>query len=777
MKIQNESFKRFVQQYRGFSIVLVLEMIFLMVLAILSLKKAVTYELDCDNLIIREPAVVKEGDGSLFITGRNDAEPFSRYIFESSPLDMPHGVYELEVSYNSLLHDIDQGGGSCEERTGIIQLASANHASGYQYNEISLTDGRDTTSDRIWVRSVTGIDDLQVKVCFLGTGDLRVTGIVVRELTAWRWVCFIGWLLAFATVDLLYIYFFTENSYKDKQVAAGLAAAVIFSSLPVFTNFLFRGHDLDFHLARIWSLAEGIKNGHWIVPIQTEMLNGYGYAAPLFYGQLFLYIPAVLYVMAAPLQVCYQVYVFLVNAATCLICYFCIKGLLKDKNLAALGAVLYTLSAYRITNLYVRAAVGEYSAMVFFPLILYGFAVVYMEEGRRVWRGVLPVVIGLAGVIQSHLLSCEMAALFIMALCAIKIKKTLRPERLLALVSAAMLTLLVSLAFIVPFLQSMQMDIAVHHRTDKIQESGIYLMQALGIFMPAAGGEHQGSMYQEMPIAIGFSLVFGLGIFLLCCAGKYDWGIRDDRYLRAGVVCSGFSVAGILFSARFFPWDSLEDVSEGLYHILSVVQFPWRYLSVCTVTCLMAAVIGVKLLGECRGAVYGKAAAGIMILFAVLNIGNFFAEYGYGTQPVYVYGVVGQAGYLGGGEYLLAGTRTSETNWRKVVTDETSVTVAGYDYTDGVTTFWCQNASNGESIVTIPLLNYANYHAYVLDGQAELEIRNGENNCVAVVVPPGYEGTVQVSYKIPLLWKLSYILSAATVISIVAGVVYQRKKC
>lgn len=364
MKIQNKSFKRFVKQYRGFSIVLVLEMIFLMILVIASLKKPVTYELDCDNLMIREPSVVQEEDGSLFITGRNDAEPFSRFIFESSPLYMPHGVYELEVNYHSMFHDIDQGGGNCEERTGIIQLTSEKHVSGYQYNEISLTDGRNTTSDRIWVRSVTGIDDLQVKVCFLGMGDLRVTGIEVRELPAWRWVCIVGWLLAFAAVDLLYTYFFTKNSYKDKQVVVGLVAAIIFSSLPVFTNFIFKGHDLGFHLARIWSLAEGIKNGHWIVPIQTEGLNGYGYAAPLFYGQLFLYIPAVLYVMAAPLQVCYQVYVFLINAATCLICYFCIKGLLKNKNLAVLGAILYTLSAYRITNLYVRAAVGDRKSVV-----------------------------------------------------------------------------------------------------------------------------------------------------------------------------------------------------------------------------------------------------------------------------------------------------------------------------------------------------------------------------------------------------------------------------
>lgn len=774
MKTWLETIKNFRQQYRGFSVVVLLEFVWLMVLIVASLGKRAVYELDYHNFIIKDPEVVTDENGVMSVTGRNDEEAFGRWIITSDKLDIPHGMYEMDVNYCSMLHDMDNGGGNCEDATGAVQLISENHASAFQYNEIRLEDGRTSISDRVWIRSLTGIDDMEVKVTFYGLGDLQLTSIVIKELPVWRFVCIAGWLLAFVTLDVFYLYFFTKNSYQDKQVVLGLLATIIFSSLPLFTDFLFDGHDIKFHLARIFALAEGIQNGHWIVPIQTEMVNRYGYAAPLFYGQLFLYIPAVLYTLAVPLQLCYQIYAILVNVATCLICYYCIKGLLKDKNLAVLGAFLYTLSAYRMMCLYVRAAVGEYTAMAFFPLILYGFAKVYMEEGKKMRGGVLAIIAGLSGVVYSHMLSGELTALFIMIFCIIYIRKTLQPKRLLALVCAAALTVVVTLAFTVPFLHSsMQMDLSIEHSNNDIRDSGIYLMQALGMFMQSAGSD-QPAMHHDIPVTMGFSLAAGLGIFMLCCAKKYDWKIEGNQNLQVGVICSGFTIVCIIFSTKFFLWDSMKDISAGLSKVLSVVQFPWRYLSIGTVMCLTASVIGVKLLGECKGVFYRKIAAGILIAFALLNTGHFYMEFGYSTAPVYAYGFVAHHDGLAGGEYLPAGMHEHMfgTLWRKVATDENFVTVDQYDYTDGITTLWCKNSSDEEKTVEIPLITYANYHAYAVEDGTELEIRNGENDFVNIVIPAGYEGTVQVLYQIPWLWKLSYILSAITAVSISMSALY-----
>lgn len=364
----------------------------------------------------------------------------------------------------------------------------------------------------------------------------------------------------------------------------------------------------------------------------------------------------------------------------------------------------------------------------------------------------------------------------ILIFCLLYIRKTLEPERLLALVKAALLTLTVSLAFILPFLQSMRMDIEVNNRVDWIQDSGTYPMQLLGVFMPAMG-QDTSSMYHEMPLAIGFSLAAGLGIFLWCCVKKYDWGISKDRYLRAGAACAGLTGICLFLSSEMFPWDSIRDFNETLSKILIMVQFPWRYLAIATGTCLFAAMIGVKLLGECRGTVYRRIAGGILLAFALFSTGYFYVEFGYGVEPVYALGFVEHDKVeVAGGEYLPLGTRTIELNWRKVVTDETAVVIEDYGFADGVTVFGCENMSDEEKTVELPLLNYDNYHARDLAGGTELEIRNGQNNFVNVVIPPCFTGTIQVKYEIPFLWKVSYAVSAVSVAGIMAGCCYNKRR-
>ena len=99
--------------------------------------------------------------------------------------------------------------------------------------------------------------------------------------------------------------------------------------------------------------------------LTTTTLNGYGYASPLCYCELFLLLPALLYNLWLPLRTCYQVYLFAVTLATCLIAYFSFAKITASRRLGLLGALLYTLSAYRLTCVYTRAAVGEFTAMAF----------------------------------------------------------------------------------------------------------------------------------------------------------------------------------------------------------------------------------------------------------------------------------------------------------------------------------------------------------------------------------------------------------------------------
>jgi hypothetical protein len=755
--------KEWIAQNKGYTIVLAVEMLFVLIMLLVAFRKPTAYILDNTNITILDDEVLLENDGSYHVIGTRMGEQSSQEVLRSVPFALPHGMYEVVVSYESIFGKES----TCEDYTGSVQITSQKHRAGFQCSEILLQDIKTSMTDRLWVRSFNGVKDLEVHVLFSGVGELRLSAIEIKELSLWRFVCLFGWILLFAVADVGYRYFFTRNNYANKQIVIVLGLTIFFSSLPLFMDFLYWGHDMDFHTARIWSLAEGIKNGHWIVPIQTEMVNGYGYATPLFYSQLFLYIPALIYCLGAPLQVSYQIYAILINAASCLICFYCIKELFRNKRFALFGAILYTLSAYRLADVYTRASVGEYTAMAFLPLVLYGFARVYMTEEKKItWRDYMPIVIGLTGIIRCHILTCELTALCILLFCLLTIKKTFQPQRFLALVRAALIMFAVNAAFLIPFLSSMTMNLNVKaNQVNQIQEQGTYLVQALGLFMTATGGSVKGTL-DEMPMSVGFSLIIGIGILLYCCAKRYDWEIERDKMLRFGTYCAGFAVLSILFSLRFMPWDSIRNISGIIAKMLCMIQYPWRYYAFATVFGVFAAVTGVKVISEYKGSVTVKLCCGIMLLFTMLNAGMFFRDFTNEAKTVTVYGAMPTE--IGYGEYLPTGTVMEELKVRRVVTDETSVTVSGYQYKDGVTTFSCKNESKEEKVVEIPLLNYDHYHAYDKNSGQEFPIRNGHNNYVNIVISPQYEGEIEIRYVIPFLWKVGYLLSTVSVIGVIA---------
>ncbi len=128
------------------------------------------------------------------------------------------------------------------------------------------------------------------------------------------------------------------------------------------------------------------------------------------------------------------------------------------------------------------------------------------------------------------------------------------------------------------------------------------------------------------------------------------------------------------------------------------------------------------------------------------------------------------------GEYILSDTIEGNLRWRRVNTDTEFVTVSDYKYQGGVTTFDCVNTAGTEMPVEIPLMNYDNYYACDTATGAEIGIMNGTDNRVSLAVPAGFDSSIKVVYRFPLLWKLSYAVSGITVLLIAAAVVLDRRK-
>lgn len=81
-----------------------------------------------------------------------------------------------------------------------------------------------------------------------------------------------------------------------------LAGMVFMISLPLMVRGISDNdyQDLRVHLMRIEGIADQLRLGHVPVRMQSVWLDGYGYPISIYYGDIFLYFPAVLLLRTRP---------------------------------------------------------------------------------------------------------------------------------------------------------------------------------------------------------------------------------------------------------------------------------------------------------------------------------------------------------------------------------------------------------------------------------------------------------------------------------------------
>ena len=154
------------------------------------------------------------------------------------------------------------------------------------------------------------------------------------------------------------------------------------------------------------------------------------------------------------------------------------------RQAAVLAATaLYTLNPYRLTDLYNRAAAGEFIAMIFLPLVLYGFWKIYTGE-----RGVLPLSIGMRLILTAHHLSAILTAFFLVVAAVVFWRRTCKKKTICGLLGSALLTLLFSAFFLIPFLQYYkQTQLLVQTAETNLENASVYLPLVFGTVYKTRG--------------------------------------------------------------------------------------------------------------------------------------------------------------------------------------------------------------------------------------------------------------------------------------------------
>lgn len=575
-------------------------------------------------------------------------------------------------------------------------------------------------------------------------------------------------LLLFASALLLAL---RIRKKPDPKSLALLIFAALWTSLPLWVPCLLKGHDMFFHYGRLFNLSADLTQGGLPVRLHGNMYHGFSYLSPVFYPEFFLYPFALLIRTGLSPIGCYKLLLLCINIATAGLTYYSFTRLFSSKTYGFVSAFLYTLSMYRIVNLYTRAAVGEVLATLFLPLLLLGMYRLFLGDSRK-WH---TAVLAFTALLQSHLISTELAIGFSLLFGLWNIRRLREPKRLRHLILAAFSTLLLNLWFILPLLHHMGYSVAAFGDVRNLEGYSVYPLQ---LFLPTGGsptGDALGPtvIAGEMPYSIGLSLILGCVLFLLILLQKKE----EDFSIKLGKACLLPGLLCLYASSSCFPWDILQRIGP-LNRLAGNIQFAFRFLPLASLFLCLTATVGI-----CRF-FSTKHASRLLISFcgllAIYNSGAYLTDFSEQAEPFVDWDTQMDHAMDTDGLYLISdhGEYLSIRQMQGqavTFTPADTVTLSDCSRTRTTATFTYQKSSETDdrSYVDVPFNYYPLFQAYDSEG-TPLETSHGELNRLRVHLPDSPRGSVTIHFELPTFYRLGDTLSLLTALLFLLFLLYRQ---
>lgn len=670
---------------------------------------------------------------------------------------LPKGSYQIQINYLST---------ATGNSAGIL----ASDISNIHFRSNSIQLHTTTANALLTLELGSPCENVSVNISYGGAGILEIYSISIVETTSFYKR---GLVYALGICALLSLgYFFLQAPPATRKTVFLLGAIFCTSCIPLLVDYMIVGHDLPFHLLRIEGVHHSLRQGIFPVKIDPVWAKDYGYAVSVFYGNALLYIPAFLRLFGFTVQGAYKTFVLFMNLGTVLLSYYSFKIMFRSERAGIWGSLLYTLSIYRLSDLYVRAAVGEYSALMFLPLVLCGFYLAFTAADSKTykwWKPVSMISLGLTGVIQTHILTCEMIAVLVIIVCLVLIKKVFQPGTFRILAVSAISTVLLNLGFLVPFLDYYTSDINIRSEEwgsgafDLIQGKGMFPAQLLNFLPKYTGGSwdtvsgiSSEATYAPGIVLLLFALLF---LYIVLCEKETYFSSQTAHLHKPAVLCCILGFFTLWMSSCYFPYDALSGLHPVAATLVSSLQFPWRFLAPATVLLVFVAVYTIMQLSDHKQT-NGVLLLSVLALLFAVNIGWFYHDYMYTGSPYRVYETheldsMAMYSY----EYLPTGTDPSLITEGRILTDNCTYT----DYTkEGTSIHTYIDAGPDGGYITFPLNHYKYYACVDADTGQYLETAPGYNNMVKVTIPENYNGEIKVFFREPLHWRIAEIVSLLT---------------
>ena len=385
----------------------------------------------------------------------------------------------------------------------------------------------------------------------------------------------------------------------------------LFALLPLAgPDYFFDAHDAPHTVFFLTEFDAALRDGVWYPGWATDQALGYGYPTFVLIPPLAYYAAEGFHLLGATKVAAVKWTWALATMGAGLAMYAFARRILGRQR-GLLAAVVYVYVPYHLVDIYVRAALAEYSAFVWMPLALLAF--------HRLVEHVTPRRLGLAGLAYGALWLTHnltglvftplLAAYILFRLLAGRASWVQRLARAGAAMGAALLGLGIAMALILPNLPErayINQEQWVQPGYDYTQHFvyPFHLLSSLWGYAPGTPGVEGGMSFQLGAVPLILALVAIVGAF--------------RRPARERAQAWFFAGATLLVLLLMLP---LSAPVWELLPIAALIQFPWRLLALTAVTLSVLGGLAIPAPAEAgpRFAPGGQ----ILILALVAILGSF----------------------------------------------------------------------------------------------------------------------------------------------------------
>lgn len=598
---------------------------------------------------------------------------------------------------------------------------------------------------------------LRLQVNYSGEGSLTIKSLSLTPRTVFYTDTYFFMALFLICSLLLWRYVIqgrrhlTKEQLTDCCVILGVA---LLATTPMMQTYLYNGDDLCYHLARLEGLKDGILDGQIPVNILPDGMRGNGYLNSM-YPYLFLYIGAFLRICRVSLALSYKALIFLANLGAAVCAYVAVQSMCKSRRSVILAVVLYTLMPYRFTNIFSRGDLGEILALTFWPLVIAGLYHIILGEKQKWYY----LVIGVSGILQSHILSAAFAAVFCVITALVYCVRIVRERRYIEIGKAAGIFLLLNMWYLVPFVYYF---FEGNLSTDVLRWSG-YFEQSVN----PSNFTQSLSLYNKQYFSLGLALLgcVGIGVVRFVCERDSGKTTDEEGYLLY------LFLLGILFTymtTGYFPSRRLLD--NALFeNIATMIQFPWRFLGPASACFLFVGAIGLarsQILQPYRNFIFAMLVGLNLLIIISVPADNNHMPYD-NAEAMASKGHESKLGTSVGlfypHEWRLEGAVEESLMTSVIASDLNTITVRQYQK-KGTKAAVVYTATQEGGYIELPIQNYKGYRASDENGN-RIEIGQGDGARMRFAVRgDGAEHIIRVRYGPNPVFGAATLVSALTVI-------------